>query len=181
MVGGVARGGGGAANGGGNQRAVVTRFVVADAACDLEAVVGVVFKRQHVGLPHGVLPVPRGQQVGFAIGRAIQLACGVLNVLHTGAAAVGFAFGVHGIQCHAQFFAAVIGVQGEFFVVFFVAVARGVAVAQFGVGADAELFAIAKALPDVGGGLQAAVAEPCQAHFAVALVAGFFGFNVQCA
>ena len=140
--------------------------------------VGVVFKRQHVGLTHGVLPVPRGQQVGFAIGRAIQLACGVLNVLHTGAAAVGFAFGVHGIQCHAQFFAAVIGVQGEFFVVFFVAVARGVAVAQFGVGADAELFALAKALPDVGGGLHAAVAKPCQADFAIAFIAGFFGFNV---
>ena len=74
------------------------------------------------------------------------MAVGVLNVLHTRAAAVGFAFRVDGIERHAQFFASIVGIQGKFFVVFAVTVARGVAVAQFAVGAHAEFFVFAEAL-----------------------------------
>lgn len=98
------------ANGWGNQRTVITRFVVADTAGNLGIVKRIPFKRQHIGFADGILPVPRRQQVDFAVGRVEQASAGVLDILHTRAAAVDFAFRVDGVERHAQFFAAIIGI-----------------------------------------------------------------------
>ena len=62
----------------------------------------------------------------------------------------------------------------QFFIVFAVTVARGVAVAQFAVGTHAEFFVFAEALTQVERTLGAVVAEPAQTDFAVAFVGGFF-------
>ncbi len=50
----------------------------------------------------------------------------VLNVLHTRATAITFAFCVDVIERYAQCFAAIVGIYRKFFVVFAVTVARGV-------------------------------------------------------
>ena len=102
-----------------------------------------------------------------------------MNILHTRAAAVGFTFRVDGIERYAQCFAAIVGIQGKFFVVLTVTVARGVAVAQFAVGAHTEFFVFAEALTQVERTLSAVVAEPAQTDFAVAFIGGFFGFDID--
>ena len=137
------------------------------------------FEGQHIGLTARVLSLPARRQIHFAFRRVKQAAAGVLNILHTRAAAVGFAFRVDGIERHAQFFAAVVGIQGKFFVVFTVTVARGIAVAQLAVGTHAEFFVFAEALTQVECALSTVVAEPAQTDFTVAFICSFFGLDID--